>query len=168
MKDTEYSMHRTLPGVTFDEAIEVVTDALKEEGFGVLTKIDVAETLKTKIGADFRPYVILGACNPVLANQALSADDNIGLMLPCNVVVAVRRRRCRGGVRPAARHDGHRRRPRDPGRGRPGPGEARASSRSGRGSIRRRGGVSGPQRVGAGLYRPQNRAVHQVHRQAIR
>jgi uncharacterized protein (DUF302 family) len=88
MKDTEYSMHRTLPGVTFDEAIEVVTDALKEEGFGVLTRIDVAETLKTKIGADFRPYVILGACNPVLANDALSADDNIGLMLPCNVVVA--------------------------------------------------------------------------------
>ncbi|MCL7960479.1 MAG: DUF302 domain-containing protein, partial [marine benthic group bacterium] len=88
MKDTEYSMHRPLPGVTFDEAIEVVTDALKEEGFGVLTRIDVAETLKTKIGADFRPYVILGACNPVLANDALSADDNIGLMLPCNVVVA--------------------------------------------------------------------------------
>jgi uncharacterized protein (DUF302 family) len=88
MKDTEYSMHRPLPGVTFDEAIELVTDALKEEGFGVLTRIDVAETLKTKIGADFRPYVILGACNPVLANHALSADDNIGLMLPCNVVVA--------------------------------------------------------------------------------
>ncbi len=88
MKDTEYSMHRSLPGVAFDEALEVVTAALKEEGFGVLTSIDVAETLKTKIGADFRPYVILGACNPVLANQALSADDNIGLMLPCNVVVA--------------------------------------------------------------------------------
>ena len=87
MKDTEYSMHRTLPGVTFNDAIEVVTEALKEEGFGILTRIDVAETLKTKIGADFRPYVILGACNPVLANHALSADDNIGLMLPCNVVV---------------------------------------------------------------------------------
>ena len=82
MKDTAYSMHRSLPGVTFDQALEVVTAALKEEGFGVLTKIDVAETLKTKIGADFRPYVILGACNPVLANQALSSDDNIGLMLP--------------------------------------------------------------------------------------
>ena len=88
MKDTEYSMHRSLPGVAFDQALDVVTAALKEEGFGVLTRIDVAETLKTKIGADFRPYVILGACNPVLANQALSADDNIGLMLPCNVVVA--------------------------------------------------------------------------------
>lgn len=88
MKDTEYSMHRSLPGVGFDEAIAVVTAALKEEGFGVLTSIDVAQTLKSKIGVDFRPYVILGACNPVLANQALSADDNIGLMLPCNVVVA--------------------------------------------------------------------------------
>ena len=88
MKDTEYSMHRSLPGVAFDQALDVVTAALKEEGFGVLTRIDVAETLKTKIGVDFRPYVILGACNPVLANQALSADDNIGLMLPCNVVVA--------------------------------------------------------------------------------
>jgi len=88
MKDTEYSMHRSLPGVAFDRALDVVTAALKEEGFGVLTRIDVAETLKSKIGVDFRPYVILGACNPVLANQALSADDNIGLMLPCNVVVA--------------------------------------------------------------------------------
>jgi uncharacterized protein (DUF302 family) len=88
MKDTEYSMHRSLPGVAFEDALEAVTAALKEEGFGVLTSIDVAETLKTKIGVEFRPYVILGACNPVLANQALSADDNIGLMLPCNVVVA--------------------------------------------------------------------------------
>lgn len=88
MKDTEYSMHRSLPGVAFDEATERVAAALKEEGFGVLTRIDVAQTLKTKIGVDFRPYVILGACNPVLANEALSADDNIGLMLPCNVVVA--------------------------------------------------------------------------------
>ena len=88
MKDTEYSMHRSLPGVAFDEALDRVAAALKEEGFGVLTHIDVAQTLKTKIGADFRPYVILGACNPVLANEALSVDDNIGLMLPCNVVVA--------------------------------------------------------------------------------
>lgn len=88
MEDTPYSMHRKLPGVAFGEALDRVTAALKDEGFGVLTRIDVAETLKTKIGVDFRPYMILGACNPVLANQALSADDNIGLMLPCNVVVA--------------------------------------------------------------------------------
>ncbi len=88
MKNTEYSMHRTLSGVEFGEAVDRVTAALKEEGFGVLTRIDVDEVLKTKIGVDFRPYVILGACNPVLAHQALSADDNIGLMLPCNVVVA--------------------------------------------------------------------------------
>jgi uncharacterized protein (DUF302 family) len=88
MQDTAYSMHRKLPGVAFGEALERVTAALKQEGFGVLTHIDVAETLRTKIGADFRPYVILGACNPVLAHEALSVDDNIGLMLPCNVVVA--------------------------------------------------------------------------------
>lgn len=88
MKDTEYGMHVRLPGVAHDEAIEWVTAALKEEGFGVLTHIDVADTLKTKIGVDFRPYVILGACNPVLAHQALLVDDNIGLMLPCNVVVS--------------------------------------------------------------------------------
>jgi uncharacterized protein (DUF302 family) len=88
MRDTPYGMHRKLAGVSFDDALDRVTTALKEEGFGVLTRIDVAETLKTKIGVDFRPYVILGACNPTLAHQALSVDDNIGLMLPCNVVVA--------------------------------------------------------------------------------
>jgi uncharacterized protein (DUF302 family) len=88
MRNTEYSMHRTLSGVEFGEAVDRVTAALKAEGFGVLTRIDVDEVLKTKIGVDFRPYVILGACNPVLAHQALSADDNIGLILPCNVVVA--------------------------------------------------------------------------------
>jgi len=76
----------TLP-LAFDAAIERVTEALKAEGFGVLTRIDVHDTLKKKIGADFRPYVILGACNPQLAHKALSARGDVGMMLPCNVTV---------------------------------------------------------------------------------
>ncbi|MEW5872589.1 MAG: DUF302 domain-containing protein [Chloroflexota bacterium] len=79
-----FEIHLNLP---YEEAIEKVTAALKSEGFGVLTRIDVKATLKEKLGQDFRPYAILGACNPPLAHQALSADASVGLMLPCNVTV---------------------------------------------------------------------------------
>ncbi|NLR57495.1 DUF302 domain-containing protein [Chitinophaga polysaccharea] len=73
--------------LSFSQAIEKITDALKSEGFGVLTTIDVKDTLKKKIDVNFRDYIILGACNPQLAYQALSADGKIGLLLPCNVVI---------------------------------------------------------------------------------
>ncbi len=81
-----YNISRKTTG-DFDAAIVRVKDALKAEGFGVLTEIDVAGTLKAKIGKDFRPYRILGACNPNLAYQALSEEPHIGVMLPCNVIV---------------------------------------------------------------------------------
>jgi len=82
----KYCISRYVEG-GFDATIARVTEVLKVEGFGVLTQIDVTQTLKTKIDKDFRPYRILGACNPSLAFQALSAEDKIGVMLPCNVIV---------------------------------------------------------------------------------
>jgi len=73
--------------LTFNEAIDKTVEELKKEGFGVLTEIDVKETLKKKLDVDFRNYKILGACNPPLAYKALQAEENIGVMLPCNVIV---------------------------------------------------------------------------------
>lgn len=72
---------------SFDDAIERTEAALKTEGFGVISRIDIQQTLKSKIDVDFRPYTILGACNPVLAHEALQLEDKVGLMLPCNVIV---------------------------------------------------------------------------------
>jgi uncharacterized protein (DUF302 family) len=72
---------------SFEQAIEKVTDELKKEGFGVLTTIDVKETLKKKLDVDFKKYMILGACNPPFAHKALLAEEEIGLLLPCNVIV---------------------------------------------------------------------------------
>ena len=73
--------------LSFDEAVTRVTQTLKAQGFGVITEIDVTQTLKAKIGVDFRPYRILGACNPTLAHEALKLEDKVGTMLPCNVIV---------------------------------------------------------------------------------
>ena len=84
--DVSYYIGRTLTS-GFDDAVGKVTEALKVEGFGVLTQIDVKATLQQKLGVDFRPYRILGACNPGLAHKALQAEDKIGVMLPCNVIV---------------------------------------------------------------------------------
>lgn len=83
---SSYGMQKRLRA-TYDEALARVPEALKGEGFGILTEVDVQSTLKQKLGVDFRRYKILGACNPPLAHQALQADLEVGLMMPCNVVV---------------------------------------------------------------------------------
>src|SRR5699024_11927336 len=82
----EYFSSKTVD-LPFNQAIEKVTELLKEEGFGVLTEIDVKETLKKKLDVDFKKYKILGACNPEFAHRALQTEDKIGVMLPCNVIV---------------------------------------------------------------------------------
>ena len=86
MEETRYGLRVEIP-VTYERAVEQVTAALKEQGFGVLTTIDVQQTLKQKLDRDFRKYVILGACNPPLADRALHAELEVGLLLPCNVIV---------------------------------------------------------------------------------
>ncbi len=83
----EYYFKKTLTDSTFDEAIKNVSEELKKEGFGILTEIDIKSTLKKKLDVDFYNYKILGACNPTFAYKALQAEDKIGTMLPCNVIV---------------------------------------------------------------------------------
>ena len=82
----QYGFSKTVD-LSFEQTIEKVTEELKKEGFGVLTTIDVKETLKKKIDVDFKKYTILGACNPPIAHKALQTEEEIGLLLPCNVIV---------------------------------------------------------------------------------
>lgn len=93
-----YYFSKTI-STTFDEAVTSVTNGLKEQGFGILTEINVKKTLKKKLDADFRRYLILGACNPPYAHQALLVEDKVGTMLPCNVIV---QEKPDGGVEVAA------------------------------------------------------------------
>lgn len=88
MEHPAYGLTRDLPGVAWEAAIDRTVAALKTEGFGVLTRIDVHDVMKAKLNVDYRKYVILGACNPHLAHQALQGEPWTGLLLPCNVVVA--------------------------------------------------------------------------------
>lgn|SRR5574343_695085 len=82
-----YYFNKTIKGKNFEEAIAYVTDELKKEGFGIVTSINMKETLKNKIGVDFKNYHILGTCNPGYAHKALLSEDKIGVFLPCNVIV---------------------------------------------------------------------------------
>lgn len=86
MADLDYGFKKTLP-LSLEEADRRVREELGKEGFGILTEIDVKATLKEKLDVDFRPYKILGACNPTVAHRALSAETDVGLLLPCNVIV---------------------------------------------------------------------------------
>ncbi len=82
-----YYFNKTIKNKSFEQALEYVTDELKKEGFGVITEVNVKDTLKEKIDVDFKKYMILGACNPGFAHKALLAEDKIGVFLPCNVIV---------------------------------------------------------------------------------
>ena len=86
LEHSSYGM-RVRTSLSYEPALTAIREALKQQGFGVLTEIDVRKTLKEKLGFDFRPYVILGACNPPFAHKALEAELEIGLLLPCNVIV---------------------------------------------------------------------------------
>lgn len=88
MEQTNYGFSKVV-NLGYEEAIGKVTEELKKEGFGVLTEIDIKETLKKKLDVEFKPYKILGACNPPFAYKSLQAEEQIGLMLPCNVIVQV-------------------------------------------------------------------------------
>jgi|SRR5690554_257462 len=82
----KYGFSKTIK-IPFEQAVEKVTEGLKKEGFGVLTTIDVKDTLKKKIDVDFKKYLILGACNPALAHKALQSEEELGLLLPCNIII---------------------------------------------------------------------------------
>ncbi len=93
-----YTINRTIEGVSFEEAVSRTRSALAEQGFGVLTEIDAKATMKKKLDVEMEPYVILGACNPSMAHQAIGMEPRVGAMLPCNVIV----RQVKGGVEVSA------------------------------------------------------------------
>lgn len=88
--EIRYALVKELPGMEYDDAVARATESLADEGFGILTEIDVKATLKKKLDVDFKRYIILGACNPQLAHQAMSGEPFIGVLLPCNVLVMER------------------------------------------------------------------------------